>query len=337
MKKLLLLIFLLSLPLHMLCAQEKKESAYTLGGLVFGDLYHVQKHHLEEANGATGAVMRRAYLTFDAKINKNWFGRARLEMNQSGEFETYAFETEVKDLFIGYTRNDHKILLGLSPSKTFDLIEDIWGLRYLVRTPMDLQGVASRDFGLALAGPLNKKQTFRYRFMYGNGIEFGNEVGDGQKTMAAISYHPTKALVFDFYADYEKLAGETDRSTLQFFAGYKTDKLRWGLQYAYQDRQEDPTLELFSAFIVKKLVKEYNFIGRIDRVMEPSPRGNNIAYLPFDPNSKATFFVAGMEFPVHKYLTLTPNVVFTTYDKQSGAPTPSNDLHYRLTIFLNLE
>ena len=202
---------------------------------------------------------------------------------------------------------------------------------------MDLQGVASRDFGLALAGPLNKKQTFRYRFMYGNGIEFGNEVGDGQKTMAAISYHPTKKLVFDFYADYEKLAGETDRSTLQFFTGYKSDETRWGLQYSYQDRQEDPTLELFSAFYIRKLFQKYDLITRVDRILEPSPRGNNISYLPFDPNAKATFFVVGMEFPLYTYLSLTPNIVLTTYDKQSGVPTPSNDLYYRLTVFLNLE
>ena len=31
-------------------AQDKKQSSYTLGGLLFGDLYHVQKHHLEEGD-----------------------------------------------------------------------------------------------------------------------------------------------------------------------------------------------------------------------------------------------------------------------------------------------
>lgn len=316
---------------------QEKESSYTLGGLLFGDVYHVSQNHLEGAAGTTGAVLRRAYLTFDAKINKNWFGRARIETNQSGEFDTYEFETDAKDLYIGYTTGRHKITVGLSPSKTFDLIESIWELRSLMRTPMDLQGVSSRDFGVAIDGAIDKNKLFSYRFMVGSGIEFGNESGDGQKFMGAVCYKPTENLYFDLYLDYEKLQGETDRTTFQLFTGYKTDKLRWGVQYSHQFRQEAPALELFSGFVVQKIYKDISVIGRIDRIMEPSPNGNNISYIPFDPNAKATLFLAGVEFPTTKYLTITPNVVFTTYDKENGIPTPHNDLQFRCTVFLDLE
>ena len=50
----------------------------------------------------------------------------------------------------------HRVLFGLSPTPTLDLIESIWGFRYLARTPMDLQGVASRD---TVKGPLNAART----------------------------------------------------------------------------------------------------------------------------------------------------------------------------------
>ena len=113
-------------------------------------------------------------------------------------------------------------MVGLSPTLTFDLIESVWGARYLMRTPMDLQGVASRDIGISFKGPLSSGGRWSYRAMLCTGIEFGAESGDG-------------------------------RTTVQLFAGDKTDTRRWGVQYSYQDRQEDPRLELASAFFVQSL------------------------------------------------------------------------------------
>jgi len=74
---------------------------FSVGGLLFGDFYHVVSHHTEEGEGATGAVIRRGYLTFDADFTGNMFGRMRFELNQAGEFETYTFDTKFKDLFLG--------------------------------------------------------------------------------------------------------------------------------------------------------------------------------------------------------------------------------------------
>ena len=127
----------------------------SVGGLLFGDFYAVPSNHLPEGDGAAGLVLRRGYLTFDADFTENWFGRMRFELNQSGEFETYRFDATIKDLHLGWNIGRQKLLLGLSPTPTFDLIESIWGSRYLARTPMDLQGVPSRDTGFSLKGPIN--------------------------------------------------------------------------------------------------------------------------------------------------------------------------------------
>jgi hypothetical protein len=202
---------------------------------------------------------------------------------------------------------------------------------------MDLQGVASRDFGLSAKGPINNSGTFGYRAMIGTGINFGNESGDGLHWMGALSWKPSSVWTFDFFMDYEKLPGPGDRTTFQFFAGYKTERLRWGLQYSNQNRQEDPQLELASGYIVGQVVGKVSLIGRIDRILEPSPQGNNISYLPFDPESKATFFITGVEIPLTSYLLLTPNVVYTYYDINDHGFRPDYDLHLRLTLFLDLE
>jgi len=173
--------------------------------------------------------------------------------------------------------------------------------------------------------------------MIGTGEDFGGETGDGRKTMLAFTYKTKKNYYFDLYGDYEEIPGEKNRSTIQVFSGYTSSQLRWAAQYSHQFRQEDASLELFSAFISKKLYKEISVIGRVDRIMEPSPNGDTISYIPFDPDAKATFFITGIEIPITNYFLITPNITFTRYDKTAGQITPNNDLLLRCTVFLNLE
>lgn len=318
-------------------AAEDEESRFRVGGLAFGDVYHIPSHHLDEGDGATGAVLRRGYLTFDGDFSESWFARLRFEANQSGEFETYTYEVDVKDLYLGWKAGRHRILFGLSPTPTFDLVESIWGTRYLARTPLDLQGVASRDTGISASGPFNASGSLRYRAMVGSGLDFGNESGDGAKWMGALTWAPSPPWTVDLYVDYERYPGPYDRTTFQVFVGYRTDRLRWGAQFAYRDRQEDPRVRLASGFVVRRLTKSLSVVGRVDRIMEPSPKGDNISYLPFDPSAPATFFIGALECRVRPYLRVTPNVVVTTYDRNDQGVRPRSDVYLRLTLFLDFE
>jgi len=311
--------------------------AFHAGGLLFGDLYHVPSHHSAAGDGATGAVVRRAYLTFNANFSEHWFGRLRFEVNQSGEFETYDFDAKTKDLYVGRKWGRNKFTLGLSSTPTFDVIESIWGMRYLARTPMDLQGMASRDTGLAMQGSLNSSGTLSYRAMYGAPVEFGGDSNDRERWMGALGWQPTKRWTFDFYADYEALDGPRDRSTLQAFVAYQVDRWRWGLQYSNQDRQADPPLELASTFLVGRLSERASLVGRVDRLLEPSPKGDSISYLPMDPSARATMIFAGVEFRLNPHLALTPNAVVTTYDRNAQGVRPETDIYLRLTLFIDFE
>lgn len=116
------LFFIICLISTTLGFSQKKENSFNLGGLLFGDIYHISQHHLEDDIGKTEAVLRRAYITFDAKIKDKWFARVRTETNQDGDFGVYNYETDVKDLFVGYTNGLHKIILGLSPNKIIILM-----------------------------------------------------------------------------------------------------------------------------------------------------------------------------------------------------------------------
>ena len=309
--------------------------SFTVGGLAFGDAYHNPSHHLESGDGATGAVLRRGYLTLDAQLGSRWDGRLRLEANQSGEFETCDFEVDLKDVYLGYTFGQHRVAVGLQPTPTFDVIESAWGKRYLMRTPADLQGLASRDVGIALKGRLD--DSFSYRVMVGTGADFGAESGDGAAKMLALNWKVNERWTLDFYVDHERRPGETDVATGQVFAAYSGDSYRAGFQYIYRDRQSEAPGELASTYLVWETGRRSNLIGRIDRVSEPSLRGDNIAYIPFDPTAKATMFLAGWEHRLSEHFRVTPNAIVTTYDRNDEGIRPQTDIYLRVTFFLDFE
>jgi hypothetical protein len=93
----------------------------------------------------------------------------------------------------GKRSGNHTLLSGLSPTPAFELIESIRGQRYLMRTPMDLQGIASHDNGDAARGLPNAGGTLSHRTTIGAGLEFGNEYGDGRKWLASMSWKPMPA------------------------------------------------------------------------------------------------------------------------------------------------
>lgn len=308
-----------------------------VGGLLFGDLYYVPSHHTTQGDGAAGAVVRRGYLTFDADFGPKAFGRLRFELNQSGEFEKYSFDTQTKDLFVGLRLGDHKVIAGLAPTPTFDLIESIWGLRYVARTPMDLQGVASRDTGLLASGPLGASDTWGYRAMYAAPVDFGSDGNDRQRWMGALNWRPAGKWTLDFYLDHERADGLHDRFTVQGFAAFQAESLRWGLQYSNQDRQQNPSLKLASGFVVARLDDRKDLFLRVDRLFEPSPKGDGIAYLPYDPSARATTLFAGVECRLRPFLRLAPNFVLTRYIRNDHGDRPRSDLHLRMTLFLDFE
>lgn len=318
-------------------AEEQTLPSFSPGGLLFGDVYTVPSNHSGDGDGATGLVLRRGYATFDSKFTENWFGRMRFELNQSGKFESYHFDADIKDLYVGWNLGRQRLLLGLSPTPTFDLIESIWGKRYLARTPMDLQGVASRDTGIALSGPLNESGSLAYRFMMGTKFQIGDSSADFRKWMAAVSWKPAPNWILDVYIDYQSFPGPADTSTVQGFAAYQNDRFAWGIQYSNQDREEDAPLELASTFFRAPLAEKTTLIGRVDRLFEPSPKGNDIAYLPYDPGAKATTLFTGVEFRTGPHFCMTPNIVYTRYDKNDEGVRPKSDLYLRLTLFIDFE
>ena len=343
LNRLWLLLLLATLPTELSAAglDKTRDSEGELvriegGAYAFGDAYWVASHHNPESEGITSSWLRRAYVWFDSDFSERFSGRVRWELNQAGDFDDFTFELDFKDLYLQAEVGEHRILFGLSPTPTFDVIEAFWGYRHVERTPMDLQGIASRDTGIAARGPITADGSISYRAMYGVQAEFGSDSNDAGEYMVGMSWKPNSNWLIDLYVDWGDFAGsDHDRLTLQAFAGYKTDDYRWGLQYSNQDRGEDPGIELASAFGIIDFSETWSFLSRVDRLFKPSPRGDSIDYLPFDPDAKATLLILGVEAKPYRFFSVIPNIEYIRYDNPPGPePRPTDDLLVRLTFFL---
>ncbi|HYK00629.1 MAG TPA: hypothetical protein VE974_02655 [Thermoanaerobaculia bacterium] len=318
----LAVLLLLSLSLT---AQEKP---VTISGLVIGDYYTVVSHHDEEAEGMNGFWIRRGYLTFDRTLSDDLSARLRFEVNSPGDFRTSAnIEPYVKDAWVKWrARPALDVMVGMMPTPAFENVERLWGYRSIEKTPLDLQRMASsRDLGVGIMGGSGR---LKYHVVAGNGSNTGAETNEGKKVGGAVSLAPSKGTFFELYADTEDRPGDADRSTLQGFAFWQNDRARAGLQYAHQTRDDTGDLDVASVFAVYNLNDTYALIARIDRMFDPNPEGDRIPYLPFDPTRESTLFLAGLDWKLHKNLSIIPNVEYVQYAGGGDA-----DLLPRVTLY----
>lgn len=324
-----------------LAAQEKAPLWYErtkLSGLAYVDFYWVAASHLDSLEDRTGFWFRRIYLTLDQDVSQAFSLRLRLEMNSPGDFTSAtALDPFVKDAYLRWRRGRHEIVFGLSPSPTFDFIESFWGYRSVEKTLGDLQKLSdSRDFGIGARGSLDRKRLVRYHFQAGNGSGTKGETNEGKKAALSLGLHTRAGFVVQGYADFEGRPGDTDRRTLQGFAGYRAERGRLGVQVGRQIRDvpggPNEDLDYLSAFGALRLRPGIGVLGRYDRMFDPNPEGPRIAYLPFSPAANSSLVFAGVDVRVHDSIHIIPNIEYIFYDMPDGTETPGDDAVPRLTV-----
>lgn len=338
LKNFITLLFIVGFSINIL-AQTSEESGGKFSGYMIGDYYKIVDNHLGSIKDKHGFWFRRIYFTYDYKIDKNFSTRIRFEMKNSGDFEsTDKMLPAVKDAHLKYKFSNHAVVLGISPTPTWEILEKIWGYRSVEKTPLDLQKMgSSRDFGLTLKGKLDDKGMFNYHIMFGNGASNSSESDRGKSGYLSLSIHPADGFIIEIYGDYADKVGKTDWYTIQGFMAYITTNFRAGLQFADQTRQvenaEDQKLSLGSFFVAGAVSPQVSLLGRIDRMFKPNPKGDGISYIPFDPTAKSTFFVGGIDWHPIKTVSIIPNIEYIKYDENDEGVTPDSDIIARVTFF----
>jgi len=310
-----------------------------VSGEAYADLYWVAENHDSALVDQNGAWFRRIYLTYDYKFDEEFSTRIRLEAASPGDFKSSdVMTTFIKDAYLKWQKSNQSILVGVQPTPTFGIIEDVWYYRSLERTAADLQRLASsRDLGLGFKGGVGPEQKIGYHVLFGNGSSTKAETDTKKKIMAALSYNFTKQLLVEVYGDYEDRVNDADRRTYQGYVAYRGDRFRAGALYMVQNRNtvgEDVELRILSVGAAGAVSDRVWLVGRVDRNFDPNPEGAKITFIPFDPTAANTFVIAAVDFRVRETVSVMPNVEIVVYDEpEAGGPTPDTDVIPRLTFF----
>ncbi len=323
--------------LMVLGAQLFAQDNGKLSGYMFGDYYYVAANHNKNIEDTNGFWMRRIYLTYDKGLSDGFSMRFRMEMSSSGDFSTKGKMTPfVKDAYLKWKNERHSIYLGQSSTPTWDLIEHFWGYRSVEKTPLDLQKFgSSRDFGIAFKGALDSGKKVGYHVMFANGSGTGTENNKGKKILASINAKTDAGFIVEGYFDFEERPGETNRYTLQGFAGYDNKSFRLGAMYAHQGRQvagaDNMTLDIGSIFGAAKLSEKLWGYARVDKMFDPNSSGPGISYIPFDGTAKSTLLIGGLDYRPAKNIHLMPNVEAVVYSNDGA--NPDNDVIPRFSFY----
>lgn len=302
---------------------------------MFGDYYYVVMNHDFAYKGQNGFWFRGVYFTYDYDISDKFSTRLRVEYNSPDFTKKSANLTPyVKDAYLKLKFEKFSLLLGISPTPTWELIEEFWGYRSVEKTPLDLQKFgSSRDFGIALIGKAGSKVKLGYYLMFGNGEGLASENNKFKKIMGEIHFELPHFFI-QIYGDWAEGEGHTDKYTYQGFLGLKTDKFKIGTQYAGQIRQKDPdkqdTYEVASGFLTYNLNEKLTLLLRYDKMFDPSP--TEIPYIPF-AQAKSNLLIAGIDFKPNELVSFIPNIEYVFYGKNANGKKPGSDLYLRLTFY----
>jgi len=331
-----------------------------LSGLMFGDYYYnasrdgainsIKNVATKGAQDFQAFQIRRIYLTYDNKISNDFKARVRFEMSNNVLADNGKFSANVKDAYLQWKAfGNQTLVVGLQGTPSFSVSEKYWGYRSLEKTIMDLRKIeSSRDLGIGMKGKLDKKGVFSYSVLIGNGSSNKPETNKYKRYYLHVKISPTKNLAITLNGDFSpkgdinnpfssSLNNNVSNGTFtsSFFIGYKAGKkYTLGIETFIQSEDngfnDGTSLQNKNSFGVSvfgnlKLKNNLRLVGRYDY---------------FDPNTNRlsngdsrNYIIAGLDFQVHKQVSIMPNVQIETYETLLSGKSIDSSVTGRITIY----
>jgi hypothetical protein len=296
-------------------------------------------------------AFRRAYFTYENKINDNLKFRFRYDADNTANLTSVDIKTGstkkddklrpyVKHIYLDYAGllPNSSLKIGMTPTLTFESAEARWGYRSVAKTLVDgykdITGVeidaSSADIGASLTGSLAK--CVRYGVMFYNGAGYSHAEGDTYKKIAGnVQLIPVAGLSIIGYMDYEKQDKDNSARTYKIDGFVEMVKnLVLGAEYVVYQNDKYSTVDA-----ARYDVSGLSIYGRYS--VKPDVLSLFARFDSYEPNSKSSddemsLVIAGLDWaPVHKSMRLQPNIWIRSY-ANSGM---KSDLIFNLTFFLS--
>lgn len=231
------------------------------------------------------------------------------------------------------------VIFGQQGTYAFALPEAMWGYRSIEKTVMDARGLAgSNDLGIALAGTADKDGMIGYSFMISNGNGAKVESDKYKKFAADVNVKLLdRALAIDIYGDLMDLNQFQRQTTVSAFAGYTSEAITAGVQYAMQTLStetvgsapptDDVTPNALSVFARATILpKQLMAFARYD-IWNPNSKNTTTLY-------KENFITAGLDWQPDASANahIMPNVWINSYAEQGSLRKMDADVVGRMTF-----
>jgi hypothetical protein len=320
-------------------------------------IYFDYTNYLSKGGPVTSAAknnffaFRRAYFTYENKINDNLKFRFRYDADNTANLTSVDIKTGstkkddklrpfIKHIYLEYSGllPNSSLKIGMTETIQFKIAEDRWAYRSVAKTIMDgykdITGVEvdapSADLGASLTGSLAK--YVRYGFMVSNGCGYSHAESDKFKKVAGqVHLIPLAGVSVVGYMDYEKQDADNSATTYKLDGYFEMVKnLILGTEYfvyrndtnvtAAKERYDVSGFSIFGRYVFKP--DAFCLFARFDRY-EPNSKFND---------DEMSLVIAGLDWaPVHKTMKLQPNIWFRIYANSEI----KNDVIFNLTFFLS--
>jgi hypothetical protein len=320
-------------------------------------------------------VFRRAYFTYENKINDNLKFRFRLDADNTANVTGVSltgspvsgvslskddkFRPFIKHLYLQWSNflvKDLTLKVGMTETLTFNLEEARWNYRSVAKTIVDgykdITGkdisASSADIGASLGATLGKYATVTA--MVANGRGYGHTENDQYKKFSGqLMLIPVKGVAVVGYIDYSRMLPQTayPEETAPAATTYKFDGyfemvkglVLGGTWFTYRNDLYQTVVDDES---VKYHVDGWSVFGRY--ALNEKNLNVFARYDGYMPNSEnrdldMNLLIVGLDWaPLHKSMKLQPNIWFTHYKDgtlYNANATSCSDVVFNMTFFLS--
>jgi hypothetical protein len=332
-------------------------------GYMFGDFYFKtggdtatwssKAEYSGVPKNVSAFALRRVYLGYSYTISPVFSSLVMLEAQDIFQDTRGDRTVTIKFMYLNW-KNIYKgadLRIGQMPTLSYAFLsESIWFYRSIEKMIIDQRDIRTpSDLGIALLGKVDSAGTYGYNIMVGNGSgtrpETLTPAGKSKIFSGEVfGYFLNKKILLELYGDYQPGLDHKNQVLLKALLGYKIDRLSAGVEVMHRtlnNIKSDGTHAVnfgFSIYAHGTLVKDklrvfarldsYNpdLNYRLQDVLSIHSRAD--VYLHYDEQ----FFVAGLDFALHKMVHFMPNIWINSYSSKGVLPERKADIVPRLTF-----
>ena len=281
MKKYLIVLNLLLLPL-MSFSQGNSTDFVASGKPHFKVFWNYNYDFTEDVTKVSAFELSRVYLGYKYSFNENFSAKITYDIgkNSAGSSHTAFLKIAQLDWKVN---SKFKLSMGMIGGKQFNDQEKIWGYRYLYKTLQDeYKFGSSADLGVNAEIKISDKLTSNVFIVNGEGYKNVQDEDGNQRFGTNLIYKLNKNITTKIYYDTHAVVDSKAINNIGIFAGYKSDKFRFGAEYnemqngeTYKTASENHILKGLSFYSSYILNDKFELFIRYDKLSSNTIDGSN--------------------------------------------------------------